>query len=374
MELQIGWKVMLNPSHEAFNQYWEQHQGDWGTIIKANFTFENNEHWSEIQWQNGNKYIYPNSSIFILDETPREDVRPSGLSVEDMQAHIAIHGVNGVQGRRFAEGANVRMKPGTREYTHYMRQHKGNIGVVNHYKEDDWVYVTWENGETNSYREGWLIPADENIEVNPCGEVPLPSQMETSAIFNVFAKYVTALSPKEQEEKDVSWEDVERLPNDPKKHEKKGDEIVETAIQYPLLPGTRVCANPESDRYKTVNQYAKGNGGYIIDIEKSDIDLKRFKSMSKSNRENIIVNIRFDNGTKYRTYSRDLLPIDGESIDVHKVLLNNGNSFYLIPTILDSVDQLNRLVISQNRRYNDEDTRIFDTTWRNSIYDAIKNS
>ena len=161
----------------------------------------------------------------------------------------------------------------------------------------------------------------------------------------------------------MNW-DFERLPNDPRRLEKRREEV-NKMYELPYLPGTRVCLNPEANRYRELHRRSGGNAGYVIDPQMHDYDLIRWRSRNHKDRTEII--IKFDNGWKVTTRYNEVLPIDAPNKTVTKYILSNGDRIVIVDG--DDTSSLDKTIIKHGVQIREK--IVYDNEWRDKIIHHI---
>jgi hypothetical protein len=287
----------------------------------------------------------------------------------------------------FKKGQRVIIDPGHRDCELFFEQHQGDMGTIcnNCEYESDYdscvVPITWDNGQHNSYRPASIMVISEPEEVSgditsaeeeiskmfasgavirqstyPSDEIKLPPRPKLSGspfTATVFDEVATA-----------GWGDVERLPNDPKKHEKPKPA---DPYELPWFPGTRVKLNPNMSMYNAYIRKTVDGLGYIVNPYMSDSDLKSWKKYP--DKSQLSVRVFFDNHYSMDLRLKSLIKVeDAEEKDVARIIFNSGSEFFLIGEASNS--DLDKEIISNGQiiyqRYE------YNKTWKENIINFIK--
>ncbi len=215
-------------------------------------------------------------------------------------------------------GATVAPNPD--ESVDYKSQHANTFNIKGNIIEAKassgrriWHRVTWENGYTDVYPEDYLILCDEERD-------------ETTKMDNMYA--------------------------------------------LPLLPGTRVCLNPDGDRYSQLKEALNGvTTGYVINPRMSDEDLINWKTRNRP--ESVIVTVKFDNNGNsnsqhHSMHLRELLPVEGEAT-VIQYIMHDGFTLEMLENENSSNFDTDVIV----HGYKISKLRYFDDEWRKKIIAGI---
>lgn len=217
---------------------------------------------------------------------------------------------------KLKKGQRVRPNPDHEDYEiYYERQHKGEDGTVQYTNDHSSmpIIVRWDNGHQNSYKQEMLIPIDES-------------------------------TPKEPLSED----------------------------QLPLLPGQRVCLNPESRVYEELNEACRGTSGYVIGLENDKILEKRWITLSQRQRNDIVMNVKFDNDRTLLVRKENLLLIEAPSITVERYVLKNRIGRKALTVVNGDKleqDEVDKRIFKQGHTVESKTT--YDNEWRAKIIEQI---
>ena len=129
-----------------------------------------------------------------------------------------------------------------------------------------------------------------------------------------------------------------------------------------LLPGQRVCINPDSSDYRFFrDEY--GLSGTIVWIPGGLDCIKGYKDMDMDDKKDFMYNILFDESKKNKRVRRkDLLPID-KTVTVTKYILNPDGVCYQIDN--EENDRLDKLIIKNGHKISS--VEIYDDNWREKV-------
>lgn len=138
----------------------------------------------------------------------------------------------------------------------------------------------------------------------------------------------------------------------------------------PILPGMRICLNPESDRFQKLKTYTENTGGYFVHFPTlTDQHIIQLWKEKKHIAGNIYIVAVFDNQIEhhYQLLIKDILPVDNSpSIDV-KIYYLSDDTFHI--TINNKNNILDKKVIEYGMSiYN---TYNYDDEWREKILKKI---
>jgi len=181
----------------------------------------------------------------------------------------------------FEVGMRVMMNPEHECYEQYKSQHKGDPGVIVDISDilSFPIKVKWDNGNINNYHQGMLICINE-----------ISTEKETDERY-----------------------------------------------KFPLLPGQRVCVNPESSTYKDLKRENISTEGWIVN---TNTNLFLWNKLSKSIHRTLEIIVKLDNYPAPFTFTnQSLLPIDVpmKTVQVFK-LMKSGIS--IAKYILEGDDTL----------------------------------
>lgn len=245
-------------------------------------------------------------------------------------------------------GTRVRPDPNHKRYFVWIEQYKGKIGTttIAPYKSICnnnalWVRVKWDDNSENTYPLDLLIPLTED-EISEC---ITPIALTTLA---------------------STWDDVERAKNDPERIRRKKEEQ-DKMYELPFLPGQRVCLNPEASRYPQLNERVRGNAGYVMYSNYGDADLEKWKTFS--NKQEVIVYVKFDNDKIFSCRHKELLSIDAPPKTITRYALSNGDIIRVLEG--DDDEHISKAIIVNG--YKLRSTTIYDNDWRAKMTEKILN-
>lgn len=134
---------------------------------------------------------------------------------------------------------------------------------------------------------------------------------------------------------------------------------------YLLLPGMRVCLNPESQNYKQLKTFINEEAGYIINLYLSYNDTLIFQKKQK----NFDILVKFDDNKIFRINTKNILPINAPEVDVICYYLENNSIYYTINN--EKNNDLELEVILNKKRITN--ITIYDDIWRQNMLEAYKN-
>lgn len=143
-----------------------------------------------------------------------------------------------------------------------------------------------------------------------------------------------------------------------------------TMYSKPILPGMRICLNPESDRFQELKTYTENTGGYVVHfptlVDQQIIHLWKEKKHIIDSTYIVVV---FDNHIEhhYQLLIKDILPIDNSPNVNVKTYYLSDDTFYI--TINNKNNILDKKVIEGGISiYN---TCNYDDEWREKILKKI---
>ena len=232
---------------------------------------------------------------FHLNAFTHELNQPLSLNINPCaEINFNEGGEEMTRGYKLHTGMHVRLNPEYNESTArwYEEQVRGYYGTIVSPQErldeltdlDEFVRVKWANGYTNCYYYGSLIPTG----------TPIGNEYNAQEDINNVA---------------ASWS-FERQKSDPVYHERRRKEE-DMEYKYPLMPGQKVCVNPESTVHKNLQEAnLLGEGeGYVVDVPNLEELVAGWHA--KSNRGDIIIFIHLEKGgNNIRIRCKDLFLIE----------------------------------------------------------------
>ena len=160
----------------------------------------------------------------------------------------------------------------------------------------------------------------------------------------------------------MTW-DFERIQGDPNKYIKG----VRRVILTPLLPGMRVCLNPESKEYPKSNAIVKGFAGYVIHYHQTTYQLISWNKLSDTQKNDTMVVVKFDNNNTMQLRFRELILVDTPPKTIYDYILSNNSKITIIEG--DSMVELDNLIFKNGLHIKSKE--IIDEDWRKNMMTAI---
>lgn len=229
----------------------------------------------------------------------------------------------------FYEGQRVILNPLWNKFDSWLKESEGNVGTIitsqialdelyNHGKitEKTWIEVRWDNGYSDSYECGALLPKE-------------------------------AITQKEKSNN----------------------------IEFPILPGQKICLNPEGKRYQTLLNITNNElTGYVVNILLSEKELIKWKTTQY---KNYAIKVKFNN-TKgiFTLYNNDILPINTPPINIIAYYLSDGSTYFTFENSTFENDETFNILDKKILIHGIQITQIkhFNNTWREKILKAIAES
>ena len=137
-----------------------------------------------------------------------------------------------------------------------------------------------------------------------------------------------------------------------------------------ILPGSKVCLNPETDTYKQYNSIIQNATGYVVKFfSYSKIESLKYLKEIPNKTPKLLIKFQINDTTKIymNLYPEEILLINAPIVDVKVYTLSNYDTYALIDDEQD--DKIDNLIFNQGIRITSHYT--FDKEWREKAEEII---